>query len=62
MPGDLIMREGLQTEEIRAEDPLEPDFFFKNQAGLSIASRSDELAAPKANKPAGLWRVEGVIS
>jgi hypothetical protein len=32
-PGDLNMPEGWQTEEIRVKDPLEPDFFFKNQAG-----------------------------
>ena len=28
--GDLNIPEGWQTEEIRVEDPLEPDFFFKN--------------------------------
>ena len=33
VPGGLIMPKGRQTEEIRVEDPLEPDFFFKNQAG-----------------------------
>ena len=31
--GDLIMPEGRQTEEIRVDAPLEPDFFFKNHAG-----------------------------
>jgi hypothetical protein len=29
----LITQEGRQTEEIRVEDPLEPEFIFKNQAG-----------------------------
>lgn len=33
VPGGLIMPEGWQTEEIRVEDPIEPDFFLKNQAG-----------------------------
>ena len=33
VPGYLNIPKGRQTEEIRVEDPLEPDFFYKNQAG-----------------------------
>jgi len=41
-PGDVIMSEGQQMEEIWVNDPLEPDFFFNNQAGC---------VTPKAGKP-----------
>jgi len=29
-----MTQEGRQTKEIRVEDPLEPDLFFKNQAAM----------------------------
>jgi hypothetical protein len=35
VPGGLIMPEERQTEEIRVEDPLEPDFFLNHAVKVS---------------------------
>jgi hypothetical protein len=47
-----------QTGEIRVEAPLEPDFFFKNQAGMVTPEADKSPDTPSQHK--AIYQTRGV--